>query len=111
MTATVTAASSRQTQRRAHDLGDTAQHQPAQGDGAGGQHGVMDHHPGAQPGGDAGPLPRRHRHDERPPATEDQQDADRAERPAHPGHADTTIAETHLVCSTPGRFGAIRRAG
>ena len=46
-----------------------------------------------------------------PDADQHQHDAGGAEQPAEHAHHATSIRATHLVCSTPGRFGAISRHG
>lgn len=83
---------------------------------ASGDHGVVrDHHP-TQPGEDARPLPAGHTCHEAPDSDESEEHPRGAEpdpQACHPDtacHADTVRALTHLVCRTPGRFGAMIRA-
>ena len=74
------------------------------------QHQVVQQRAGQQPG-------RRHRRvggdaagQHAPAAVPDRGDPERPE-PDPPPHGRTSIRPTHFVCSTPGRFGAISRAG
>jgi len=66
---------------------------------------------GEQPDGDAEQLSEVLCGEHQPGSPQQQGDPDGCERDSAGPHQTTSIEDSHLVCSTPGRPGAMTRAG